>query len=151
MPFIEARFFDTLSEKEAGVVDKDIETSETRNRRGNCCLPLLFAGDVEMLIDRSIVGARDGARGLLAALVEDVADRHPGAGFHHQPSGCRADAARRPRDECDLAIQTVHRFSSIDVVTFDVVAGTLVVGRAMNIVAIWQTLRRRLNHANRTS
>ena len=48
-----------------------------------------------------------------AALVEDVADRHPGARFHHQPSGCRADAARRPRDECDLAIQTVHRFSSL--------------------------------------
>jgi hypothetical protein len=63
-----------------------------------------------MLVDGGITGAGDSPRGLPATLVQHVADRHLGAGFDHQPSGRRTDAACGTRDEGYLAIETVHLF-----------------------------------------
>jgi catechol 2,3-dioxygenase-like lactoylglutathione lyase family enzyme len=61
-----------------------------------------------MVVDDCIASPSDSARGLSAALVQHVADRHLGAGFDHQPRGFRTYAARRAGDEGDLAIETVH-------------------------------------------
>ncbi len=55
-----------------------------------------------------VVGTRNGSRSLASALFQDIADRHLGAGFDHQPRGLGADAARRAGHQCDLAIETVH-------------------------------------------
>src|SRR5205823_2143722 len=49
-------------------------------------------------------------RRFAAALVEDIADRHLGAGLDHQPGGLAADAARRPGDQRHLAVEPVHHF-----------------------------------------
>src|SRR5271169_5535733 len=95
MPFIEARLLDALAEKEPGIVDQDVEAAETSDRRCDRRCPVLLAGHVEMLADGRIAGAGDGPRGFSAALVQDVADRHLGAGFNHQPRGRGTDAARR--------------------------------------------------------
>src|ERR1700756_5376980 len=48
----------------------------------------------EMQVEGGVDGAGDGLRGFPSALVQHVADRHPGAGFDHQPRGRRTDATR---------------------------------------------------------
>jgi hypothetical protein len=47
VPFIEAGLLDAFAEKEAGIVDQDVEPSETGDRRLDRRPPVLLAGDVE--------------------------------------------------------------------------------------------------------
>ena len=49
-----------------------------------------------------------------AAFVEHVADYHRGAGLDHQPRRLTADAARCPRDQRYLSVQSVHHRPSSD-------------------------------------
>jgi hypothetical protein len=48
LPFFEARLLDALAEKEAGIVDQDVEPAETGNRRSYLRRPVLLAGYVEV-------------------------------------------------------------------------------------------------------
>ena len=93
LPFGEAGGFDILAEKKPGVVDQDVELAETADGSGDCGVPILLAGHVEMDVERRVA---ERAGGLAAAFVEHVADRHRGAGLDHQPRGLAADAARCP-------------------------------------------------------
>ena len=61
-----------------------------------------------MEIEGLAPGAFQGAGGRTAALVEDIADRHLGAGLDHQPRGLAANAARRPGDQRHLAVKSIH-------------------------------------------
>src|SRR5919109_3992595 len=71
-----------------------------------------------MRIDRGASGGFERAYRLAAALVEHVADDDSGTGLRHQPRRFGADPARRPRNQRDLAIETVHRLSPISKARF---------------------------------
>jgi hypothetical protein len=104
-PLGEAGGLDILAEKQTGVVDQDVEFAEAVDRRSDSCCPIVLARHVELHI-KSRLAERVGC--LAAAFVEHVADRHLGTGLDHQPCGFCADAARCPRYEGYLAIETVH-------------------------------------------
>jgi hypothetical protein len=51
---------------------------------------------------------RDGGDGLASAIVEHVADNQFGTSLGHQSRGLSADATRGTREQCNLAIETIH-------------------------------------------
>lgn len=65
-----------FTEKEAGIVDEDVEPAETGDRRRHRRVPLVLAGYVEMQVHGRLARASNGLRGRPPALVQHVADRH---------------------------------------------------------------------------
>ena len=107
VPFVEACLLDAFPEKHARIVDEDVEPAPSRGRSTDCGIPVFFAGHIEALKHRTGVSA-DRAGGFPSALLENVADHHPGSRLDHQPRSFGADAARRPRNQGDLAVEPVH-------------------------------------------
>ena len=108
MPFVDTRLFDALPEEQAGIVDEDVEPAPPRDRGADRTVPVFFAGNIEVVKDRCRVAPADLAGGFPSALVENVADDNPRSRLDHQPRGFCADAARRARDQGDLAVEPVH-------------------------------------------
>jgi hypothetical protein len=105
VPFRERRRLDVLAEEQPGIVDQDVELLPAAERRVDRRMPVGLAGHVEMDVERRLAQP---SRRLAAALVEHVADRHLGAGLHHEPRGLGADAARRAGNQRHLAVEPVH-------------------------------------------
>ena len=110
VPFVERGLLDALADEDAGIVHQHVELAELLDRGVHGGGPARLAGDVERDVERLAARRLDLLRRLPAALVEHVADRHLGAGAGHQLGRRAADAARRARQERDLAVQPVHAF-----------------------------------------
>jgi hypothetical protein len=109
VPLIEARLLDALAEKDAGIVDQDVEPAKAAGDGGDRRGPVGFAGHVETGVQHV---AADGAGGLPARFVQHVADRDFGPRFGHQPRRLCTDPARRAGNQRDLAVESVHCLSS---------------------------------------
>jgi hypothetical protein len=105
VPIGEGRLLDAHPEKDASIVDEDVEAAETvgdgRDRRG----PILLAGNVETRVDRLGPVTLDRPHGLSPALVEQIADGDLCPGLGHETRSLRADPARRTRNQRNLAIE----------------------------------------------
>jgi hypothetical protein len=95
-----------------------ISSPPSRGRRVDGLLPIVFAGNVEVVKHRRIAAA-DLASGFRSALVEDVADDDPGSRLDHQPRGFGADPARRTGNQSDLAVEAVHDCPPADLGGYD--------------------------------
>ena len=108
VPIGERRLLDAHAEKDASIVDEDVEAAETvgdgRDRRG----PILLAGNVETRVDRLGPGTLDRSCGFPAALIEHIANCDLCSGLGHEARSLRANAARCPGNQSYLAVETVH-------------------------------------------
>src|SRR5215468_7197980 len=78
-PIAEAGLFDAHPEKDAGIVDENVEAAELARDRRHTRRPVLLPGHVEMAVGGFTAGALECADGFAAAFVEHVADRDLGS------------------------------------------------------------------------
>src|SRR5690349_13647021 len=108
VPIREARLFEALTEKDAGIVDENVELAEAagdgRDRRD----PILLAGDVEMGVKSLGAGTLETPYGFSSALVQHIGDGDPRPAFDHQLGGLCADPTCCSGNQSDLAIESVH-------------------------------------------
>src|SRR5207237_5502982 len=81
VPFLERRRLDILAEKQAGIVDEDVEPPPAAEHSIDRGLPIRLARDIEVDVERRLA---EPARRVAAALVEPIADRDLGAGVDHE-------------------------------------------------------------------
>src|SRR6516162_9749714 len=113
VPIREARLFEALAEKNAGIVDEDVELAEAAGDGCDRRDPILLAGDVEMGVKGLAAGALETPYGFSSALVQHIGDGDPCPAFDHQLGGLSADPTCCSGNQSDLAIEPVHlRFLS---------------------------------------
>jgi len=108
LPVLGRRFLDPLADEDAGIVDEDVDAAEARHRGGDGRCPVVRPRHVEMHIERVAARRLEPAHRRAPALVQDIADHDARPRLHHQPRRLRPDAARRPGQERDLAVESVH-------------------------------------------
>jgi len=105
VPVLHAHLADRLVDRDAGVVDQDVELAVLVQDLGDDPLAVGRDTDVALVDGRALMGGGERLGGVGAV---GVADRHPGPPFGEPVADRQADPAGAAGDERDLTVHAGH-------------------------------------------